>query len=435
MTFRRCRMYLVFMLASANAFVDRRSAYPPTVFRLSDSKLAGLSLYTAGSNYSESVVERLYSSELDSAYEWLARDRFLNEPEKKAEIRWLHPNTTIADSTTGYGDNDHVVVEKMPLYPLGAVHIPYSEENYTIINIEPKNVKMAMDLINGTWSNSLFCATLRARDTNRFASVGTIMQIIDTDDRSIVGARTWPGIEMPSLNRVIAICKAVGVADILSIDECDYKEDDYLIAKVSARVDDHREMTEGEGDHLLSIARHMIDDYQTVRSIYINSQSLASNELPPFARSAVKTLPTFDENVTHNAAKFWNLVETWQMLCNTIRQSKRSKLQSIVNELSVTIAMKAKGPLELPVKRQNLPLIVQKQLEDIEQSASRDFIELGMEPVLDFQEILNIKSHMDRVQKLASMIRRERSRLEAKESLIRAFLDKELGEDNLAAFD
>jgi hypothetical protein len=261
------------------------------------------------------------------------------------------------------------------------------------------------------------------------------MQIIDTDDRSIVGARTWPGIEMPSLNRVVAICKAVGVADILSIDECNNKQDDYLIAKVSARVDVRRELTEGEGDHQLSIARHMIDDYHTVRSIYINSQSLASNELPPFARSAVKTLPTFDESVIHDVAKFWNLVETWQMLCNTIRQSKRSKLQSIVNELSVTVAMQAKGPLELPVKRQNLPLIVQKQLEDIEQSASRDFIELGMEPVLDFQEILNIRSHVERVRKLASMIRRERSRLEAKESLIRAFLDKELGQDNLAAFD
>jgi hypothetical protein len=259
------------------------------------------------------------------------------------------------------------------------------------------------------------------------------MQIIDTDDRSIIGARTWPGIEMPSLNRVVAICKAVGVADILSIDECNYTQDDYLIAKVSARADDRREMT--DSDYQSSIARHMIDDYQTVRSIYINSQSLASNELPPFARSAVKTLPTFDEGVIHDEVRFWNLVETWQMLCNTIRQSKRSKLQSIVNELSVAVAMQAKGPLELPVKRKNLPLIVQKQLEDIEQSASRDFIELGMEPVLDFQEILNIRSHMGRVQKLASMIRRERSRLEAKESLIRAFLDKELGDDTLAAFD
>jgi hypothetical protein len=141
---RRCLKHLVFTIASANAFVNRRNGYAPTVFRLTDSQLTGLSLYTARSNYSESVVERSYSPELDSAYEWLARDRFLNEPEKNGEIRWFHPNTAIPDSAAGYGENDHDVVERMPLYPLGAVHIPYSEENYTIINIEPKNVKMAL---------------------------------------------------------------------------------------------------------------------------------------------------------------------------------------------------------------------------------------------------------------------------------------------------
>jgi hypothetical protein len=452
------------MIASTDAFVNRRRAYyaPASL----ESQLTGLVLNAARSNYSESVVKRSYSSELDSAYEWLAKDRFLNEPEKHGEIRWFHPNAAIADSGTGYDDNDGILVKRMPLYPLGAVHIPHSGENYTIINIEPKNVKMAMvsneilcfliqststvsshilgifslhlpklkDLVNGTWGNT-FCATLRARDTNRFASVGTIMQIIDTDDRSIVGARTWPGNEMPALNRVVAICKAVGVAEIVSIEERAYKNDDYLIAKVRVRDNDSQVMMESEDDDKLdSIARQMIDDYHTVRSIYINSQSLASNELPPFARNAVKTLPMFDDDIIHVETKFWKMVETWQMLCNTIRQSKRSKLQSIVNELSVTMAMQAEGPLELPVKRKNLPLSVQKQLDDIEQSASRDFMELGMEPVLDFQEILNIRSHMDRVEKLASMIQRERSRLVAKESLIRAFLDKELGGDTLATY-
>jgi hypothetical protein len=288
--------------------------------------------------------------------------------------------------------------------------------------------------MNKTRGNALFCATLRARDTNRFASVGTIMQIIDTDD--LYGCRLRSGEssnEMPALNRVVAICRAVEVADILSIEECANNEYDYLIAKVRVRGNHRHAMTESRSDDQLdSIARQIIDDYQTVRSIYINSQSLASNELPPYARSAVKTLPTFDDDVIHDETKFWKMVETWQMLCNTIRQSKRSKLLSIVNELSVTAAMQAEGPLELPVKRKNLPLIVQKQLEDIEQSASKDFMELGMDPVLDFQEILNMRRHTGRVEKLASMIQRERLRLEAKESLIRAFL--ELSGDTLAAY-
>jgi len=40
-----------------------------------------------------------------------------------------------------------------------------------------------------------------------------------------------------------------------------------------------------------------------------------------------------------------------------------------------------------------------------------------------------MKDHWHKVQKLAWMIRRERKILEAKESLIRAFLEKEIGEE------
>ena len=157
---RRSLKYLVFvaMIASTDAFVNRRRAYYALV-RPGKSQLTGLSLNAARSNYSESVVKRSYSSELDSAYEWLAKDRFLNEPEKHGEIRWFHPNAAIAGSNTGYGDSDCIAVKRMPLYPLGAVHIPYSGENYTIINIEPKNVKMAMV------SNEILCFLIHSTST------------------------------------------------------------------------------------------------------------------------------------------------------------------------------------------------------------------------------------------------------------------------------
>jgi hypothetical protein len=402
---------------SSDAFLGRRCT------GYSRSCATSIVRFGARSNYSQpaAVEKRSYSSELDSAYEWLARDRFINEPTKHGEIRWFNPNTVNSNCNTD---------QRMPLYPLGAVHTPHSGDNYTIINIEPKNVKMALELLNGKWNSTLFCATLRASDTNRIASVGTIMQIIDTDD--LYGCKLKSGEckdEMPALTRVVAICRAVGVADILSIDnESGYNKDDYLIANVIVR---HDESDENKyDDQLYPIVQQMIDDYMAVRSIYIDSQSLASNELPPFARGAVQTLPTFVvDDVIHNETKFWKLVETWQMLCNTIRQSKRSKLQSIVNELSVTVAMQAEGPLELPVKRKSLPLNVQRHLEEIEQSASKDFLELGMDPILDFQEIITMQTHLDRVAKLATMIQRERSRLEAKESLIRAFLGDGGGDD------
>lgn len=288
--------------------------------------------------------------------------------------------------------------------------------------------------MNGTWNkNALFCASLRARDTNRVAAVGTLMRILDIDDRSISGATTWPGTVLPTLNRVVATCRAVGIADILSIEDRECAEDEYLRARVRIRPLPGAAPCEEGAAERGSMATQAIEDYQKVRSIYINSQSLASNELPKFARQAVKTLPIFDATAVTDETTFWQLVETWQMLCNTIRQAKQTQLQNVVNELSVTVAMRSKGPLELPVKRRNLPAEVQRQLEQMEQRAAQDFIDLGMEPILDFQEILAATERTERARTLARMMARERARLEAKESLIQAFLREELGEEALAA--
>jgi len=255
------------------------------------------------------------------------------------------------------------------------------------------------------------------------------MQLIDTDDRSISGARTWPGDLLPTLNRVVVNCKSVGVVDIISIEENEYGNDDYLIANVKVhplpKEDTDNNTNHRSSEELDEMAQQVIEDYQQVRSIYINSASLANNELPKFARSAVETLPTFSCDDIHNHKYFWKLIETWQMLCNTIRQAKQTNLQSIVNELSVTFAMQNKGPLQLPVKRDSLPIEVVSQLESLEETAAQDFIELGMEPTLDFQEIISLTDHWDRVEKLSHMIRREKLRLEAKESLIRALLGEE----------
>ena len=93
---------------------------------------------SSGSFASSLYSERSYSSDLDSAYEWLAESRALNEPSFQGRIRWFHPDFT---STLSNNDTE---IQKMPLYPLGAVHVPHSGENHTIINIDPKNVKMSV---------------------------------------------------------------------------------------------------------------------------------------------------------------------------------------------------------------------------------------------------------------------------------------------------
>lgn len=292
--------------------------------------------------------------------------------------------------------------------------------------------------------------SLQARDSRRIASVATVMQALDIEDRSVTGR----GKDMPVLNRVVVTCRAVGVADIYSIDnpyvwEDGYSGNEYLVSDVRVRAapsitnsnsidckgNDYRSKTNdgiSDAKHKVdfsSITRQLISDYQRIRDIYSNSYSIASNELPPYARKAVETMPDFNESDIGDEKKFWVFIETWQMLCNTIRQAKRSQLASTVNELSVEVAMQFDGPLQLPVKRSSLPESIQLQLQELEQNASRDFMEMGVDPALDFQQLISMANHWDRVVKMSWMISNELVRLEAKESLMRAFLENDVGDD------
>jgi len=360
-----------------------------------------------------------FTSDLDTSLEWLAKERQDNDSDNYP-IDWF--DASCSTPKNNIHDKEEETLLRVPLYPLTAVYTPHSGENHTLVNTEPRNVKMASDLVAGMWDRSLFCVTLRARDTHRLASVGTLMMLTSVEDRSISGARTWPGNILPTLNRVVVTCQAVGIVDIISVENgnTNLDESEYRVANVKLRSFTNEAITKGKSEEMDSITQQIVTDYQKVRSTYINSQSLASNELPKFARKAVHELPEL--TTLNDELDFWKLVDTWQVLCNTIRQSKQTQLQGVINEISVQVAMQAKGPLELPVKRHNLPEHVQRQLEEMEQSAAADYVELGMEPILDFQEIISMEDGLDRVRKLSAMIKRERARLEAKESLIKAFL-------------
>lgn len=408
------------LIARGAAFTHRQfsgSSAPPADCCSANKRLSGTFVTSLCSHHDH----RQFTSDLDTSLEWLARER--QENNENYPIDWLDAQLTSASANTDIIDQEGELL-RVPLYPLPAVYTPHSGENHTIVNTEPRNVQMASDLVAGKWGDrSLFCVTLRARDTNRLASVGTLMRLIDTEDRSIAGARTWPGNILPTLNRVVVTCQAVGIVDIIDVenDHNSLDEGEYRVANVKLRSFTN-EATQGKTDEMDSMTHQIVTDYQKVRSTYINSQSLASNELPKFARKAVHELA--DLNKLEDELDFWRLVDTWQVLCNTIRQAKQTQLQGVINEISVQVAMESKGPLELPVKRRNLPDHVQKQLEEMEQKASADYVELGMEPILDFQEIISMEDSVDRMRKLAKMIKRERARLEAKESLIKAFLSE-----------
>jgi len=275
------------------------------------------------------------------------------------------------------------------------------------------------------------------------------MRIVDTEE-----LRSYDG----SLLRIRVTCQAVGVVDIESIEnpECWSKKnkllrsDEYLVANVRPIVaanDDKDDAAEATttivaDDEEDIIRRRIADDYSAVRSMYVDKKGVALRELPPFAVDAVKNnLPELsadsfrrrrrrrnddsdgddESSLESTSSPFWESAEVWQMLCNTVREARRCTLQSDVNEITISAAMAKGGPLKLPVHRSDLPGEVQSELNLMEENAATDFVSLGMNPCLDFQALISARTHSVRLRHLARMIRRERKRLEAKESLKELF--------------
>ena len=247
--------------------------------------------------------------------------------------------------------------------------------------------------------------------------MATVMQVLDIEDRSV----QWH-------NKVVVTCKAIGIADIISIDnpnawEEGHSSGEYLIANVKIRPYPNSSTETMPIYHKEIMSNSLLSNYQQIKDIYSNSKSIAFNELPPYARESIQTLPNFTMSDITSEVHFWTMIETWQMLCNTLRQAKRNQLSSVINELSLDAAMELDGTLELPVKRHRLPVLVQKKLDIMEQHASRDFLRMGMDPVLDFQVLMGMREHWDRAEMVAGMVASELERLKAKESLMKVFLD------------
>lgn len=101
------------------------------------------------------LYENKYPADLDTAYEWIANTHLYqhdgDDDLNSNPIQWFHPQDIVrhsnsfhledvVESTTTYREELNTI---MPLYPLGMVHVPYYCGNYTLNNIQEKNVNMA----------------------------------------------------------------------------------------------------------------------------------------------------------------------------------------------------------------------------------------------------------------------------------------------------
>jgi len=438
----------------------------------------------------------LKSAELHTAYEYIARQR---GPLVSQCVNWMDPSIITVPSpkqkqmgfqieanqdedSTEMQEQEHDDSDswRLPIYPVSAVHLP-SSALHTLHNTQFKNIKMSRDLAANQWNiqfhknanasasiantaedrdgdiqngdartankdpSQCFVLTLFAQDTHRISSIGTLMEVVSMED-------TYTSDK--SLIRVVVMCRAIGIVKIEGVEkETTESPNDYLIGRVQQlQLGFDAIDTEGRGGQDLDLDEEILDqiqqDYAAVRNMY-TTNSIATRELPPYARDAVQAnMPEFSKQDFACSEQFWNVAECWQTLCNTVRDARRSDLQTEINEIMIDAACKKKGPLKLPVKREELPDDVQSLIIRMEKEASEDFLSCGLDSCLDFQVLLGMgrrlnekdkdranlgaeenhqdfdassralrSIHSDRIRFLGEMIRKEKDRLDIKERL------------------
>ena len=240
------------------------------------------------------------AADLHTGYEWLARDKIdaycdeMSETnELKHEILWMDILTgrvgksvdirsgmSVDDKDNGaelmpnVDDAEHTL--QLPLYPLPAVHLPTPGQIHTLNNVEPRNIKMANDLIDPDNTNGFdgrFCVTLRASDTGRIAQTATLMRVVNTTRQE-----SFDG----SLLAIRVECVAEGLVEVQQIlnPTCWSKEkrikksDEYLVANVRPIDEDNMRQGGDDDDRLVvqAIAEKAVlraDDECGLRTIAI----------------------------------------------------------------------------------------------------------------------------------------------------------------------
>lgn len=421
------------------------------------------------------------ANDFSTAYEYLVDERGFPSSQY---CLFVDPSiATLPVSKVGKEDqkndaNDRV---KLPIYPVSAVHLP-SSVTHTLNNVQMKNLQMSKDLEAGMWNLDLqekgeespyFVLTMWTKDTNRIASVGTLMQLLNTtEELQYTGNQNSNGDSnqtedesLENIARIVVKCKACGIVQILDHSEKSDNDDgildkirefrqsyDYRVGTVqileifpNAESDDSISIDQLDAKDEMQNIQKILYEYKAVRSMYIQEDSIASLELPSFARTSVEqNLPVFNTvNDFLSFNKFWDIAESWQMLCSTVRLAKLVDFQSKRDEIMVQAAMKKPGPLQLPVKLYDLPVEVQNQIDKMEREANDNFLSLGMDPCLDFQTLLGFTLlhnddkdvdkqdkistavHIERIKYLAQMISKEKMRLETKQMLKSIFNDNE----------
>lgn len=344
--------------------------------------------------------------DLNSAFEWLSEVR-CDSPGYN-NIKWLDLGAAALNQTGKVQPGKDGTLSTMPLYPLGAVYLP-GPANHTLNNVEPQNLQMARDLLadDGSGAPPRFCVTLRAFDSGRIANIGAVLRILDAEEQ----------FQDDKLVRIRLTCLAEDLVEICEIVNPEAferenrirKSSEYLKARVRPRI---AEDNIGMDKDLEEVIAAMVNSYNMIKTIY--QLQIGSDGFPPSTLFRLGNAMSTWDAITNFASEhsFWEAAQEWQSVCYTIRQGKQAMLSINRNEVMVEEASKL-GPLKLPIHIEELPPHVQRQIQLMEVDAQKEYFQIEMDPCLDFQAMVSLPSHKERVLCLVQMISREKRRLEA----------------------
>lgn len=406
------------------------------------------SMLTSASTSSTFLSAHSLTTALEGLWEDRIEDDSRDEKDDYKCLTWLDLESDLkyeddrGGSSAADSDNQHDKQENekvtLPLYPLSEVYLPMSTTaiapntivNHTLNNVEPQNIKMALDLISEKSSSPRFCVVLRAIDTGRIASVGNVLRIVDADLQTFTG--TTNDVDDGSngeenndkIARIRLTCQSEGLVEILGVENGSgwgekrvLRSDEYLRARLRpmAAVDDQKNGDTDEIRDWQEVYKVIREDLRIIKLIY--QLQLGSEEYPPDTLSrlgnAIQDFPELDDGaVDRGDALLWNLAQEWQSICMTLRQARQAILATERNERMVAAAVASGGPLKLPIHVSDLNPDSRREIQRLDQEFQEVHEVSGMDPILDFQVLIGLPTTNRRFDFLAKLVARERQRLQ-----------------------
>lgn len=165
---------------------------------------------------------------LNAAFKWLSAEERHNDDACRG-VSWINPALqvlTIAGPTRNENVEDSSMTSLMPLHPLSAMCLPVRGINFTLNNVEPRNLGTCKWLLISNDSNDskgkgnqCFCAVLSASDTGWIALVGTMLKRLDDAKQEGDG----------QMVRVVVACQAQEAVEICSIENPNCSSSDSIL--------------------------------------------------------------------------------------------------------------------------------------------------------------------------------------------------------------